>query len=51
MATIIELKAEIKELASNQTYLRDQSKSKYNGNAPASKTEYMGSIPIRSTKF
>lgn len=30
MATIIELKAEIKELASNQTYLRDQSKSKYN---------------------
>lgn len=30
MATIIELKAEIKELANNQTYLRDQSKSKYN---------------------
>lgn len=30
MATIIELKAEIKELAKNQSYLKDQSKSKYN---------------------
>ena len=30
MATIIELKAKIKELAKNQSYLKDQSKSKYN---------------------
>jgi len=30
MATIIELKAKIKDLSSNQRYLKDQSKSKFN---------------------